>query len=391
MGGVQLNEYVVSVGAGKNQLPLIKELINRNFKVISFDKNESAIGKKYSYRFNNISTWDYENAIKWLESQQLQYSGILCFSYGKAIITQQQLIKHFNLNCEINEDFLSIMEDKHKLRKILYKYGMSCIKEDYLANVNNVLIEGKYIIKDKFGDSSKNIFLISKNELKTFVKNNMFIKDFIVQEFVEGIDYRIISIIQDNKVRFFSLLERESLLNTFFTSRLIPINKFDVNFYDIVNDLNNILKIKDGLLKVDLVDDGSKKEILEIDFGIGGDYFETVISPKCYNYNYIDNYINLMLGLPVKEKKVPDNELYFDYVYNINKSKNLIMDYDKIFYVANKYFQDYEIIKIKKQDDKVKYPTSNMDAAFGIIHNNKNMTNYDINILFNEALLNEVL
>ena len=61
-------------------------------------------------------------------------------------------------------------------------------------------------------------------------------------------------------------------------------------------------------------------EILEIDFGIGGDYFETIISPKCYSYDFIDNYINLMLGLPVDEKTL-DNELCFDYIYNINKRK----------------------------------------------------------------------
>ena len=89
-------KFVVSVGAGKNQLPLIKRLVERGYNVISFDKNINAPGKHLSYIFNNISTCDYNNSVQWIDSLKLNVEGVLCFSYGKALVTQQKIIEHFN-------------------------------------------------------------------------------------------------------------------------------------------------------------------------------------------------------------------------------------------------------------------------------------------------------
>ena len=57
-GGKWLGEdaYVISVGAGKNQIPLVQRLVERGYIVVAFDKNKSTPGKQLSHIFNTIST-----------------------------------------------------------------------------------------------------------------------------------------------------------------------------------------------------------------------------------------------------------------------------------------------------------------------------------------------
>ena len=380
-------KYVISVGAGKNQVCLIKRLVERGYNVISFDKNINSPGKKLSYMFNNISTWHYGNAIQWLDSLKLNFKGALCFSYGKALISQQKIIDHYSMNCKINNSFINIMEDKSFQRKILRNFNLSTIKE--YNNYCNVIHNEEYknfIIKDKMGGSSNNIFLVENKCYDHNIVEKLFKNGYIIQEYLNGTEYRIITLVEDKEIKFISIMKRNNLQKTFFTGRLNPKSSYDKEIVLLIEKIIQKFRIIDSVLKIDVIKGENRIEILEIDFGIGGDYFETIISPKCYSYDFIDNYINLMLGLPVDEKKTLDNELCFDYIYNINKKENLIIDYNKIFDIADKYFSEYDIVNIKEQGQLVQYPRSNMDAILGIVHNRKDLSNYDVNILFNKVL-----
>jgi len=97
-----------------------------------------------------------------------------------------------------------------------------------------------------------------------------------------------------------------------------------------------------------------------------------------------------MLGLPVQDEYEVDDNLCFDYVYNLNREKAVIVNYDIIRNTCQGKFSQFELVKIKAEGDRVYYPKSNMDALFALIHNRKDMSNYEINLLFNKALFNEV-
>lgn len=381
-----MDRYVISIGAGKNQLPLINKLVQNDYKVIGFDKNINAVGKKMCYKFNNISTWDYKAAISWLDSLDKKYEGVFCFSCGNALITQQKIISYYNLNCQINNDYINIIGDKAYLRKLLRRFKISNLME--VNKINDVdLLDTKktLLIKDKSGIASNDISIvkniISKESLDKILDDN-----YIVQEYIEGDEYRLIGLIQNFNINFIAVMKRENLKETFFTSRLLPMNNYDKQIESLLRTVISKFKIKDSVIKVDLIKNNYRMEILEIDFGIGGDYFESFISPLCYNYNFIDNYINLMLGFSVEEKYTINDNLCFDYIYDINKHKELTIDYDTILKISKDNFNDFELIKIKPEGMNADFPKSNMDAAFAIIHDRKDLTNYDINMLFNNIL-----
>ena len=175
-------KFVVSVGAGKNQLPLIKRLVERGYNVISFDKNINAPGKHLSYIFNNISTWDYNNSVQWIDSLKLNVEGVLCFSYGKALVTQQKIIEHFNLNCKLNKNVVDIMEDKKLQREILKSLNLSKLKEyyNYKDFVENQPIE-YIVIKDRLGFSSNNVYLLNVKRCKNKIIELMSNRNYIIQ------------------------------------------------------------------------------------------------------------------------------------------------------------------------------------------------------------------
>lgn len=391
---INTGKNVISVGAGRNQVPLIKRLYEKDYKVIAFDKDLNAPGKELCYRFKNISTWDYEQAINWIESLNIKIEGVLCFSYGKAILTQQKLISYYKLRCGLDDELLMVMEDKTKLRKLLKENKLSNIMELNLAETPICdLRDRRYIVKNKMGGSSKDIYLTKGNDLIDLIKKNVINNDFLVQEYIRGSDVRVICLIEKKESKFISLLRRESLDQTFFTARLFPLvldQKEQYDYLNIIRKLACLFGISCGLMRLDLVENENGKEILEIDFGIGGDYFETYISPLCYRYNYIDNYINLMLGLPVQDEYEVEDNLCFDYIYNLNREKVVIVNYDIIRNTCQDNFSRFELIKIKPEGVRVHYPKSNMDALFAIIHNRKEMSNYEMNLLFNKALFNEV-
>lgn len=378
--------YVISVGAGKNQIPVIKRAIGRGYNIISFDKDCNAPGKQFSYLFKNISTWDYEDAIEWLDSLDLDFKGALCFSYGKALTSQQRIIARYNMKCKINNNFVYIMEDKGYQRKVLKELNLSTLKEyDTFGDTMKESEHKLFIIKDKIGGSSNNIHLI-KNDIHGY-KNveRLSFGDYIIQEYLEGIEYRVICLVKSGVVKFMSIMERNNLRETFLTGRLKPQNNIDEEITFFINRIIEKFEIRDSAIKIDIIKKDNRIEILEIDFGIGGDYFETAISPICYNYDFIDNYLNLMMDLPVDKKMDSVNEFCFDYVYNISKTESMSVNYKKIIEIANKNFSEYKLIKVHLEGDKVQYPQSNMDAVFGIIHNRGDLSNHDINILFNET------
>ncbi len=375
-------KYVISVGAGDNQLPLIKRLAEQGYKVIAFDKNENAPSKPYCWKFKPISTWDAEKAIIWLESLAVEFIGALCFSCGKAVETQQEIITHFNLKGRLPRSFIRLCSNKLYLRQELQRLRLSTLTEYQAREVKDYtsLKASNYIVKECTGIASNNVFLIDKVELLAFLNNNIDKNCFLVQEYLTGDEFRVIAIIQNGKQRFIGALKRQNLIGTFFAGRYVPIivEKWAEK---LLRDLIISFSIRDAVLKIDLIRKGGKTEILEINPEIPGDYFETIIAPSLYGYSFIDNYIKLFTGKEVKSlTNYPKYEYCFDYIYNLNDNP-IKVDY-KIFKAQiETYFEgkNFRFLQIKKNYTFANFPRSNLDAVFGILHNDITTSHYELN------------
>jgi len=379
--------YIISVGAGKNQFPLIKRLCQKDHKVVAFDINNHAPAKEYCYFFNSISTWDYKEAIQWLHSLKLTYSGVGCFSYGNALITQHKIARAFNLPGAVKEETLRL-NNKLSLREVLTKHQLSSIEEYVVPSVdlkNIKLKSNKYIIKPVDGVSSRDIRVQAAQEINEFFTQVREDSPVIIQEFINGDEYRIATIIQDRKIKFFALLSKVNLKKTNFTGRLAPTKekKWAKN---LLGELIDKFSIENAVMKIDCIKANDRIEIIEIDFGIAGDYFETFSAPLWYGYNYIDHYIEFILGNPLPDF---NSEVLtvkcFDYIYNIGKNPYKI-DYKVIEEKLCEEFMDFQIIKTRKDGENGLYPQSNLDALFGLLHNKYYLPHEKINRQMNQLL-----
>lgn len=372
---------IISVGTGVNQLPLIKEIKNRGFNVIGFDLNEDSIGKKYCDFFKKISTWNYSDAIKWLEDLGLPYLGVGCFSYGNALVTQQKIANYFDLPGKLPEELVKL-NNKVYLRKMLKTNHLSTINEKVFKDNCDFQVERNrlYIIKPLVGVSSSDIKLY-KNKIEG---NNKYNDGYILQEYISGQEFRVSLIVQDAKIKFYKLLNKENLPTTFFTSRFLRVNIEEYKEIEMfLKKLIEIFNIKNTILKIDLIKNEQRNEIIELDFGIPGDYFETYISKYFYNYDYIGNYINFILGLPVQEDNINHEGKfsYFDYIYNISGNP-FIIDYSLIEKKLSKYIKDFKIIQTKNNGDIIGFPKSNLDNICAVLHNEQNLDIMSIHEIF---------
>ncbi|MGI6493206.1 MAG: ATP-grasp domain-containing protein [Pelotomaculum sp.] len=375
-------EYVISVGAGINQLPLIRRLIEQGYKVVAFDQNENAPSKPYCWQFKPISTWDAEKAILWLESLEVKFKGALCFSCGKAIETQQKIIKHFNLKGRLPNGFINLCSNKLYLRKELQSFGLSTLIEHQAREIKNSTFLGadSYIVKECSGIASKNVFLMDKEELLTFIDNDKNKNDFLVQEYLTGDELRVIAFIQNGKPRFIGVLSRQNLIGTFFVGRFIPII-VEKWVKKLLRDLISSFSLKNAVLKIDLIKKDERVEVLEINPEIPGDYFEIVVAPLIYSYSFIKNYINLFLGEEVKPLTNSLKHGYcFDYIYNLNDYA-IEVDYGMLKAHIKACFKgkNFRLLQIQRNYASAIFPRSNLDAIFGILHNDIETPHFEVN------------
>lgn len=383
--------YIISIGAGKNQIPLIKNLYYSGYKIIGFDLNERAPGRQYCEYFKSISTWSFTEAIEWLEQLELNYEGVGCFSCGNALITQQVICNYFELPGKINERSYSSTHNKKLLRKVLEQNGLSTINEWNLKDINESQIHDGvvYILKPSSEtNSSEGVIKVIGSELKRNFKINTH-QDMIIQEYLWGVEFRVSVLVSESQAVFLGCLSRECYGETLYTARFRPIFTELDWCNTIVNRLINIFRINNGVLKLDIIKNHDRVEIIELDFGICGDYFETHISPFCLDYNFISNYIKVITNDPIREICIGGKQgkySCFDYIYFAN-CNNYKIDYRILKKIISHYIDDFMLIETKEDQSILTKPKSNQDNIAAILHNRPDITNAELNQLINQHLV----
>ncbi|HHW49518.1 MAG TPA: ATP-grasp domain-containing protein, partial [Clostridiaceae bacterium] len=318
----------------------------------------------------------------------IRFDCVGCFSYGNALVTQNRISHYFDLPNKIPRQAEALCSDKSFLRDQLRKKGLSVLQELSLSE----LLSGKqlprektYIIKPKCGGSSRGISKVSAERIQDLVQNGKIHHEVIIQEFAAGTEYRVSALIQNSAIKFLGLMRKENLDGTFLTGRLQPVYDYPEWASGMVTKIVSAFHLDDAIMKIDLIKTSNAIEILEIDFGIAGDYFETYICPLCYGIDFIELYLDFILGMAVNP--LPKEPLYhcFDYIYNLTE-KTCSVNYNRISTFFEEYLGGARIVEIKQDGEPASFPSSNMDAVCGILHNRTDISNHRINKAVGELL-----
>lgn len=348
--------YVISVGAGKNQLPIIKRLKEKGYQVLAFDRDENAIGKKYCDIYAAISTWDYEKAYEWIKTLNLSINGIVALTCSKATYTQHYLIEKLNLKNGIPTDIVKISLDKQQM---LNKLGLSFnISEETLLSRYS-----HYMIKSKVGMASSGIKKVSSQQLiEMLEQGEINLEEDYIEPFFAGEERRAIVIIENKQIKVYSIISKENYKKTVFTEKLTPI--FDreeyENFKPHIRKVLKKLELDHCVLKIDYINTNGNINILEVDFDVPGDYFETVMSHQIFGYDYLEHYLEHYIEeyVPTSFKGEQEyGEILFLYETEANKkelkemSRNigyLLIDYNDKFITPPNSNNDRKAVILRK-------------------------------------------
>ncbi len=319
-------KYLISLGAGKSQIPLIKSAKKKGFYLIIIDKNKYAPGKKFSEIFLNISTYNFTEIKRRINNLNKHIVGVINRSSGNAVITAAKLQKFLCLKYSEPKN-LSLTLDKKKFVAHCLKYKLPVpleFKKKLILNKNFPVIikpavskygkRGISIVKDRSNlDYSIKI-------AKKYSKNKL----FIIQQYVIGIDIVFMGIVKNKRIIELTFIneinqvKKNLIKRNIFKNPGSNINKnMKKRIFKVINKLIKVFNLDNTPINVSFRINGRKLYLIEINLEISGELIhEKLIKFKRENYNSFDWYL--------------DNLFFNNKVNNNNFLKNKIKVSDKL-------------------------------------------------------------
>lgn len=380
---------IISVGAGKNQKEFIDAVKKRGYKVCAFGKgkNDAATINKCDF-FDEIDTSNSEEALAWIDSLNEKIIGAGSFAGGVAIDTLQKIERAYDLPTKIPAN-LSVGMNKFE-QQLLYKsLNIGFINTLSLddINKNTIDIKKEYILKPAVGRGSSEVYKASGEALISLYKKQYYNKNFVVQEYLHGDEFRIFVMVQDGQIKILSPIKRSSKKGTYLLGRLEYFANKEKKLYDFFEKLVQNTGVNSCIIKADLIISAAGEEkIIEMDIGVGGGkYFKNFIS-QIIGSNVTELYIDLILGEKISQNaKKPIKHHLMDYCYIDQKryqvKKKLI---DNFFgSLLGECEIQYNSMLKKEFSGKAEV---NSDFMVAVMHHQTNISNQEINVEFNKFM-----
>ncbi len=383
---------IISVGAGYPQTPFIKRLKEGGYKVAAFGmgRNDKTAIELCDY-FKVIDTSDASSAIEWLESIGEKPIGAGSFAGGVAIETLQKIERHFNLPTQIQE-FLTVGMNKHTQQRLYNNLELSNIRTFYISELkkhtSDLSVDKDYILKPVIGRGSAGVFKFSGGDLKAQLETNQFNDEDLVQECINGEEYRLMVIIQKGECQLLAQVKRESLDKTFLLGRLTIVETHQKKLEKYINHLIKATKIVNAIIKLDVIINDECINMIEMDIGVGGGLYFKKFVEHAYGIDIIDEYINLITNKDLSFKElISVKDIKMDYIYNYSK-KPIEYNLEKISNALYEKIGHHQIVENLLNSGNSGQFETNADFIFTIIHNAQGVSTIELNQFVNNFFIN---
>lgn len=292
-------DYFVSIGAGVNQIPLIKEAKRGGFQVIAVDMNSSAPGFYHCDLKIQESIEDYESIYIKLREMLVdgKIAAIMTKSYGNAITTTAYLCEKFGL------PFLPFEESKKFLNKKIMKkiYIENGIKTPVSINIASKtkissMKENLFpiIAKPQTGHAKTDVVLLNNPpEVEKFIKQYT-IQNFIFEHFVEGDELICAGLVHEKKYYHILMSDKSTTPHPYFADLL---HTAPSKHQSLINStIETGQKIADAfniqtapLIMEFIVDSENNIHLLEAVPEFGGEFIPDIMIPAATGYSHLGN------------------------------------------------------------------------------------------------------
>ncbi len=371
------------LGAGKIQTPIIKKAKDKGHTTLVVDYDKNAPGFRYADFKFIVSTNDKDKILEIAKKHNIQ--GILTTS-DFPVNSVAYVAHKLKLNA-LSTEAARISTNKFLFREFQKKNGFNYPKYFLIneTNINNI-DDFPFIIKPVDSSASRGVVKISSKQelIKEFPITKSFSNsgNVIAEEIIEGKEYSVETITQNNNTEIIAITEKLLFENTKHfveAGHLIPANiserEFNIIKKEIIHFLDKI-KLNNSVSHTEIKILNNEIYIIESGFRLGGDYITSDLVPLATGVDMLSNAINLATGIKTDTQKkfnryagirFIDNKNY-KYLFEIIKSgANFIKKYE---------ISDFKNKRIENSLDRFGYLIFSAD--------NKNKFTEIINLLNNE-------
>ncbi|PJZ85851.1 ATP-grasp domain-containing protein [Leptospira harrisiae] len=303
----QLTGSYLSIGAGENQIPLIRAAKARGLKVISVDTNSEAPGLAESDIRILESTHEYRKILHSMSRVPLPFKlmGVGSRSFGKAVYTVSYLAEKLKLRGN-PRDTVNLFLDKERFKTAVSKFGIP-VPASLQSNGNSKTKEKKIdlsfplIAKPKEGSGKKGISVLeSEADYKKFTRLKTS-ESYLLEPLVSGDEVTVLGFVIARRFYLISLTDKITTGKPNFieVAHVAPSQHIDLagEIKMICQAVVTATKLKTGPFVAEFKITKNKECLLiESAPEVGGEFLADVLIPEHYGYNYFSDLLSVTIG-----------------------------------------------------------------------------------------------
>lgn len=376
---------ILILGAGFLQSFAIRKARDMGYYVYALDADPKAVGLKYANEHRIINIVNQKECLDYAIDKDID--GVLNVANDYGVLTAAYISEKLSLP-GIKYQTAEIIKNKSSFREKLFQNKVDDIKQYYeITNLKNLQsikdnIIYPVIIKPSDGSGSRGITKVSTEfELEAACQHAMdesLINSIIIEDFIEGKEIGIESIVIDGKAYILGLLDKKMTRAPFYAElgHMMPSDQqFNKKIYNTVYKAIEILDIDCGAINMDaLIDKENNISIIDIGARMGGNLIGSHIIPKSTGYDYLGNLIKIAVNDKVETPQNLQRNVVVTRLLDLIPGKILeLPDINNFSEKATVYFN-------KGLGDIISPYRTNLDGCGYIVYEDTSLTQANIMI-----------
>jgi biotin carboxylase len=296
----------VSLGAGFNQIPLIKEAKKAGFNVIGIDKNPSAAGYLDCDLRIQESMYNHEDIYRKIQELLLdgEIKGALTRSYGEAIRSAAHLNEHLNKEY-IPISSIDSLIDKKKMKTVLEKNKIQTPASSVITSPSQIK-KFPVVLKPIAGHAKQGVAYIAdmKSAHNYIASREDSSSGFICEKYIEGDEIIASGITINGKFTLIEITDKITTALPYFVDiQHSAPSKYANRWTEIEECGQKICKAFEiaisPLLFEARIDADGEIFVIEVIPEFGGEFLADQLIPLHTGYNFIRQSIFAITGEPV--------------------------------------------------------------------------------------------
>ncbi len=317
MTGNETSPLFVSIGAGTNQVPVIKEARKLGFQLIGVDRDPFAPGFKLcDMKIHESVLNPKEIYSKMMELLILgDVKGVLSRSYGKSIKTVAYLAKILN-QPYLPPDMVDSFINKSEMKRAFVKHGIITPAWRLVTadNANNVATRMKFplVAKPLTGHGKRHVSLAyTAEELRLMVFSSTKPGDrFLLEEYIAGDEIIVIGIVHEGIFYTVDISDKIRSPRPYFTDRMhILPSVYSHKIKELTaigQTITDVFNIESSPLIIELIIDHNHTPfVIEAVPEFGGEFLADIAIPDRTGYNIFEQVIRSITGMKFTPPPAP--------------------------------------------------------------------------------------